>query len=147
MSKKTVAIFVVHPFGAVLGKDSMAELRTMANENKLDIWEDCAQCYSGSGYTGSSFANASFFSFGPIKTATALGGGLAVLRSPCNKDDNGTTSHEQELERVSTLASTMRRIQETKHKQQPNNVYLWRVVKCIALHMISQSRYLCAQRK
>eukprot|EP00985_Skeletonema_marinoi_P018612 scaffold10417_cov137-Skeletonema_marinoi.AAC.36 len=147
MSKKTIAIFVVHPFGAVLGKDSMAELRTMANENKLDIWEDCAQCYSGSGYTGSSFANASFFSFGPIKTATALGGGLAVLRSPCNKDDNGTTSHEQELERVSTLASTMRRIQETKHKQQPNNVYLWRVVKCIALHVISQSRYLCAAAK
>ena len=144
ISKKTVAIFVVHPFGAVLGKDSMAELRTMANENKLDIWEDCAQCYTGRSYTGSGFANASFFSFGPIKTATALGGGLAVLRSPRNNDDNTATSHEQELARVSSLASTMRRIQRTKYKQQSNIVYLRRVTKCIALHMISQSRHLCA---
>ncbi len=148
ITKKTVAIFVVHPFGAVLGKDSMAELRTMANENKLDIWEDCAQCYAGRDYMGSIFADASFFSFGPIKTATALGGGLAVLRSPhVHKDDKTVRSHEEELARVSTLANTMRRIQGTKYKQQPNIVYLWRLAKCIALHMISQSRYICAATK
>jgi len=145
ISKKTVAIFVVHPFGSVLGKDSMVELRTMANENELDIWEDCAQCYAGRDYMGNSFSDASFFSFGPIKTATALGGGLAVLRSPhIHKDDKTATSHEQELARVSTMANTMRRIQRTKYKQQPNIVYLQRVVKCIALHMISQSRHFCA---
>ena len=143
ITKKTVAIFVVHPFGAVLGNDSVAELRKIANENKLDIWEDCAQCYTGRGYTGSNFANASFFSFGPIKTATALGGGLAVLRCPCNRDDNADT----ELVRLSTLTSTMRRIQGIKYKQQPNHMYLWRVVKCTTVQMISQSRYLCAAAK
>ena len=31
------------------------------------------------GYTGSDHADISFFSFGPIKTATELGGGLSIL--------------------------------------------------------------------
>ena len=147
ITKKTVAIFVVHPFGAVFGEKSISELRTMAIESKLDIWEDCAQCYSGRGYMGSKFANASFFSFGPIKTATALGGGLAVLRPPHNNDCNIATSREQELTRVSTLACKMKRIQETKYKQQSTITYLRRVAKCAALHMISRSQYLCAAAK
>jgi alkyldihydroxyacetonephosphate synthase len=160
ITKETVAIFVVHPFGAVLGKSSMADLRTTANEKKLDIWEDCAQCYTGrsrsaeesestnAGYTGSKFANASFFSFGPIKTATALGGGLAVLRSPSyNEELVNDGDKELELSRVLTLASAMRRIQRAKYKQQPNIGYLCRVAKCIAIHMVSHSRYLCATVK
>ena len=40
------------------------------------------------GYAGSEHANVSFFSFGPIKTATALGGGLAILREIGDDDDD-----------------------------------------------------------
>lgn len=167
VTTKTVAILVVHPFGAVLGRSSMTDLQMIANENKLEIWEDCAQCYTGStisteesgsnntGYMGSKFANASFFSFGPIKTATALGGGLVVLRSPLNNDalvdgdhsDSLHTLHEVEVSQVSALATAMRRIQESKYKQQSNVGYLGRVAKCIALHTISQSTYVCAISK
>ena len=168
VTSKTVAILVVHPFGAVLGRSLMTDLRLIANENKLEIWEDCAQCYTGrnrsteesgsnnTGYMGSKFANASFFSFGPIKTATSLGGGLVVLRSPSLNNDllvNGDNSdslhalHEVEVPQVSALATAMRRIQESKYKQQSNFGYLRRVAKCIVLHTISQSTYACAISK
>ena len=42
--------------------------------------EDCAQAYSGGDYRGHERADVSMFSFGPIKTATALGGGMLCIR-------------------------------------------------------------------
>ncbi|MFK8845688.1 DegT/DnrJ/EryC1/StrS family aminotransferase [Streptomyces sp. Ac-502] len=44
--------------------------------------EDCAQAYSGPDFRGDPGADVSLFSFGPIKTATALGGAVAVVRDP-----------------------------------------------------------------
>jgi dTDP-4-amino-4,6-dideoxygalactose transaminase len=45
----------------------------------LLLWEDCAQAFDGR-YAGHPEADAVMFSFGPIKTATALGGGLLRVR-------------------------------------------------------------------
>jgi len=47
----------------------------------LPLIEDCAQAFLGPGESGYSGALASMFSFGPIKTSTALGGALTHVRA------------------------------------------------------------------
>ena len=51
-----------------------------AQHHALMLWEDCAECYAGLGYRGNKQADASLFSFGPIKFSTALQGGVLCLR-------------------------------------------------------------------
>ncbi|KAG7374222.1 FAD binding oxidase [Nitzschia inconspicua] len=89
ISKRTVAVMIVHPFGMVtVDNDKFAQLRSIADTHGLEIWEDCAECFTGLGqssehscYLGNQqYADVRYFSFGNIKTATALGGGLAILR-------------------------------------------------------------------
>ncbi|KAL3823287.1 hypothetical protein ACHAXA_003435 [Cyclostephanos tholiformis] len=165
ITPRTIAILVVHPFGAVLASESiMSRLRDVADgiNGGVELWEDCAQCYTGSskshtdpdagdvgvrrgrsrrrsmrdderyglGYAGSRHANVSFFSFGPIKTGTALGGGLAILR------DAGHAT------RAEDIALAMRRIQDTTYPTQSNASYLTRVLKCLLVHVVSNSRTL-----
>lgn len=69
------AIVVAHLCG---GRIRMAPILAEARQHSLLVIEDCAQAFDGRGYTGDPGADASLFSFGPIKTATALGG--AMLR-------------------------------------------------------------------
>ena len=52
-----------------------------AQEHGLLLWEDCAQAFDGR-YAGHPEADAVMFSFGPIKTATALGGVIVALAGP-----------------------------------------------------------------
>jgi perosamine synthetase len=72
---KTRGILIAHLFGSVV---SMGPVVDLARRHDLFVFEDCAQAYSGSEYAGHADSDAAMFSFGPIKTATALGG--AVLR-------------------------------------------------------------------
>jgi perosamine synthetase len=51
-------------------------------ERGLLLIEDCAQAYVGCGYAGDPLADVSMFSFGPIKTNTALGGAVLRIRDP-----------------------------------------------------------------
>jgi len=44
------------------------------------LFEDCAQSWTGDEDRGSPLADVSMFSYGPIKTATALAGGVLVVR-------------------------------------------------------------------
>ena len=85
ITKYTVAIMIVHPFGNVsISSDQFEQLRRLADEHKLELWEDCAECFMGLGencYLGSPLVDIRFFSFGPIKTATALGGGVALFKN------------------------------------------------------------------
>jgi perosamine synthetase len=71
----TRAIVVAHLFG---GRVPMEPILALAKEHNLLVIEDCAQAYAAGEYRGHPEADASMFSFGTIKTATALGG--AVLR-------------------------------------------------------------------
>jgi len=48
ISPRTVAILVVHPFGTVMSPLTMNIVRRIAEEHGVEIWEDCAQCYTGS---------------------------------------------------------------------------------------------------
>ena len=66
-------LVVAHLFG---GRVDLASFVSVARRHQLLVVEDCAQCFTGPHDRGDEFADASLFSFGSIKTATALGGAL-----------------------------------------------------------------------
>lgn len=71
-------VFVVaHLFGTRLDLDPLFHL---AKAHGLIAVEDCAQAFNGRDYPGSEAASINMFSFGPIKTATALGGALIRVK-------------------------------------------------------------------
>lgn len=62
-------------------KVDIAPIAEAAARHGLLLWEDCAQVFTGlGGYLGHPRSDATFFSFGVIKRATALGGGVARIR-------------------------------------------------------------------
>jgi len=77
MSERTKAILVAHLFGSRMGMDPILEF---ARGHGLLVFEDCAQSFVGREYQGDSRSDVRMFSFGPIKTATALGGALFRFR-------------------------------------------------------------------
>jgi perosamine synthetase len=78
VSDRTKAIMVAHLFGGRINLDGVAEL---AERKNLMLIEDCAQAFSGMSYQGDDRATISMFSFGTLKTATALGGALFTVRN------------------------------------------------------------------
>ena len=78
LTPKTRALVVAHLFGSRMDMEGILRL---ARERELLVIEDCAQAYTADGYTGDPQTDVSLFSFGPIKTATALGGGLLRFRN------------------------------------------------------------------
>ena len=66
-----------HLFGVRLDLDPLFDL---AKVHGLITAEDCAQAFNGRDYPGSTAADVNLFSFGPIKTATALGGALIRVK-------------------------------------------------------------------
>ena len=138
ITEKTVAVLVVHPFGARIADEyEMKNLRNMVEGHGLEIWEDCAQCFDGVSL-GSEFAHVSFFSFGPIKTCTALGGGLAVVR---NVNPSSNVGEQSKI--INDYSVMMKRMQESLYKQQSNLPFFGRVVKCTMFHLLSFSRLGC----
>jgi dTDP-4-amino-4,6-dideoxygalactose transaminase len=79
VSPRARALLVAHLFGT---RQPLDDVIRFARQHKLLVVEDCAQAFVGTGFTGHPDAAVSMFSFGPIKTATALGGGLLVVRQP-----------------------------------------------------------------
>lgn len=79
VSPRTQAVLVAHLFG---GRVDLASIRTFAKRNGLLLFEDCAQAFQGPRYTGDPLADVSMFSFGSLKTATALGGAIFRVRDP-----------------------------------------------------------------
>lgn len=73
LSPRTRALVVAHLFG---GRVPIEPVITWARKHGLLVIEDCAQAFSGREYRGHPEADVSMFSFGSIKTATALGGAL-----------------------------------------------------------------------
>lgn len=74
---KTKAILIAHLFGSRMCMDNIVGF---ARVHGLVLFEDCAQSFIGPGYQGDPRSDVRMFSFGPIKTATALGGGLFHFR-------------------------------------------------------------------
>lgn len=90
VSPRTRAILVAHLFGS---RVDMAPIIQLAQQHNLLMIEDCAQAFVGRDYAGHPATDVSLFSFGPIKTATALGGAILRVRDP------GLLKHLAELQR------------------------------------------------
>lgn len=78
ITPRTRAILVAHLYGNFVPLDPIAAL---ARRHGLMLIEDCAENYDGV-YTGHPDADVSLFSFGPLKTATALAGGVMRVKDP-----------------------------------------------------------------
>lgn len=75
ITPRTRAIVVAHLWGGLVDLSRVADI---ADEHDLLLIEDCAQSFAQCGDWGDSRADISMFSFGSIKTNSALGG--AILR-------------------------------------------------------------------
>lgn len=78
ISQKTKLILIAHLYGTTLNLDSIIEI---ALKHNILVIEDCAQAFCGDKYFGHPRADITLFSFGPIKSCTALGGALACIRN------------------------------------------------------------------
>jgi len=115
-------VFVAaHLFGTRLDLDPLFEF---CRNNGIIAVEDCAQAFNGKVYPGSLKADLNMFSFGPIKTSTALGGALIGVR-----DDS--------------LRGRMRAIQAT-YPVQANAKHLKRIVQFMGLKLITSRLILGA---
>lgn len=114
---RTRALLLAHLFGERLAVEPFA---AFARERGLELWEDCAQTYSGDDYRGHDASTLSLFSFGTIKTATALGGALVRVRD-------------------AEVLARMRRIQGA-YPRQPRREHLARLLRASALHALSSPR-------
>ncbi len=79
VTPRTRAILVAHLFGSRMPMEPVLDF---AREHGLVVFEDCAQAYAGPEDLCPPRADVSMFSFGTIKTATALGGGIFCFRDP-----------------------------------------------------------------
>ncbi len=77
VSAKTRVLVVAHLFG---GHIDLEPLAGVCKRYGILLVEDCAQAFRGAGDTGSPLADVSMFSFGILKTATALGGAMLTVR-------------------------------------------------------------------
>jgi perosamine synthetase len=75
---RTRAILVAHLFGSVRKLEGLAPC---AKRRGIMLLEDCAQAYDGQ-FRGDAGSDVRLFSFGPIKTATALGGAVVLVAEP-----------------------------------------------------------------
>lgn len=76
--KEIKIILFAHLFGAVT---DITQLAHFCRERNIFLIEDCAQAFCGSDYLGHPRSDALLWSFGPLKTATALAGGILQLHS------------------------------------------------------------------
>ena len=77
VTKNTRGLILAHLLGTRI---PLAEILDFTTAHRIDVLEDCAQAFVGDGWAGTPGCLASMFSFGTIKTATALGGGLLAIR-------------------------------------------------------------------
>ena len=110
-------VVVAHLFGA---SAPLRPLAAIARRHGLLLVEDRAQSLRGPTDHGDPHADVSLFSFGSIKTATALGGALARVSDP-------------------DLAAQMRTLQDT-WPVQPRREYAARVGKFVVLRALGHPR-------
>jgi perosamine synthetase len=78
ITPRTRMLVVAHLFGGLVDLDLAWE---MCESRGVLLVEDCAQTFRGPLDTGNPLADVSMFSFGMLKTATALGGALFTVRN------------------------------------------------------------------
>lgn len=79
ITPNTKAILITHLFGGIM---ETSELIAIASKHHLIIFEDCAQAYAGNLYDGNPASDVVMFSFGFIKTNTAISGARIKIKEP-----------------------------------------------------------------
>lgn len=79
LTPRTRVLLVAHLFGARVDLDPVARF---ARRHGLLLVEDCAQAFEGPDRMGRSAADLAMYSFGTLKTSTALGGAVLCVRDP-----------------------------------------------------------------
>jgi perosamine synthetase len=77
ITPKTKLLLITHLFGAVMDTEQLLDIARLHN---LIVMEDCAQAYDGV-YEGNLKSDVVLFSFGLIKTNTALSGAILHIRN------------------------------------------------------------------
>jgi len=78
-SARARVLVVAHLFGAV---SDFGHARAFARQRGMLFVEDCAQSYVPGRFLGSLESDVRMLSFGPIRTDTAMGGGILFVRDP-----------------------------------------------------------------
>jgi len=117
LTARTRALVVAHLFG---GRMDLTDVARFAGEHGLLLVEDCAQAFQGPEKMGDPRADVSMYSFGILKTSTALGG--AVLRV-----------------RDEEVLGRMREIQAS-YPLQGRMGYLYKLLKAFGLVAVSRPR-------
>lgn len=105
ITPRTRAVLVAHLLGGRLDLPPIA-----AAARGLVVIEDAAQGFAGPRWQGHPEADVTLFSFGSIKTATALGGALAFVRDPAVRR---AMAAQQERWPVQPVAQYARKIART----------------------------------
>ena len=79
VTPRTVAVLTAHIYGRWT---NMNDIIRVSQEHCLVVLEDCAESFSGLSDLGHPQSDLVLFSFGAIKYATAMGGGVAIVRNP-----------------------------------------------------------------
>jgi perosamine synthetase len=117
---RTRAVLVAHLFGSRMELEPVV---AFARRHGLLLLEDCAQAYDGR-YGGHKASDVALFSFGPIKTSTALGGAILRFRDPA-------------------LLAQVRSLQAT-YPVQPRGRYLRRVLRFMGLKALARPALFAA---
>jgi len=113
ITTKSRVFVVAHLFGAIIDLQPIIDI---CQKHQILIVEDCAQGFCGTKYCGT-LADVSLFSFGPIKSSTALGGAIT-----CIKDANLA-------EKMTTLAA--------KYPSKSEGWFQQRILKYWGLKLLS----------
>ena len=89
ITDRTRVIIISHVFGAI---GDMRRITALAKTRGIAVFEDCAEAYVGPDYRGHPDSTIVAFSFGTIKTDTALGGCLSVVNDSSLLDRMRTVS-------------------------------------------------------
>ncbi len=119
ITSRTRAIVVAHLFGTRVPLDPIIAI---AKEHGLLVIEDCAQAFVGDEYKGHPDSDAAMFSFGPIKTNTALAGAVLRVR------DRGLLQRMRDIEATYPLQSRW--------------PYFFRLLKYVAVKVMSAPWFL-----
>jgi len=117
LSKKTVMVVAAHLFGSRMDMTPIYD--ALYDRPDIFIVEDCAQAFDGVGkYTKQSKTDISIFSFGSIKSVTALGCAIGFAKEP----------------------GLQRQIKKSlsNYKQVPNTQFLTKVLKYIMLKFLEK---------